>query len=126
MCVLHVWCTECPVMPPVDPCVPTPCGPNSQCQALGDQAACSCLPKYVGTPPNCRPECSISAECPNNLACLNEQCKNPCPGSCGPQALCSAVNHKPVCSCPAGLTGDPFSTCSPPSKSAVASVEPTL
>lgn len=100
----------------MDPCEPTPCGPNSQCRVFGSQAACSCLQNYVGRPPNCRPECTISAECPGNMACEKEQCKNPCPGSCGPLANCTAVNHIPVCSCPPGFTGDPFATCVPQSK----------
>jgi len=98
---------------PQDPCSPSPCGPNSQCKVVSGQAACSCLPNYVGTAPNCRPECTISAECPRNRACQNQQCRNPCLGSCGPQATCQVVNHVPVCTCAPGFTGDPFAGCSP-------------
>lgn len=43
---------------------------------------------------------------------MNERCKDPCPGSCGNNALCNVVNHSPVCSCSHGFTGDPFSGCS--------------
>lgn len=100
-----------------NPCIPSPCGPYSVCRAIGDTPACSCLPNYVGRAPNCRPECTISAECPANLACLNERCKDPCPGSCGLSASCHVVNHSPACSCLNGYTGDPFSGCHPvPSK----------
>lgn len=112
--------TRClPVPPPQppksnnirDPCVPSPCGPYSQCRVVNGGASCSCLPNYVGAAPNCRPECTINAECPSNLACINEKCRDPCPGACGFAAQCSVINHTPSCSCPAGYTGDPFTSC---------------
>lgn len=99
------------VYDPVNPCVPSPCGPNSQCRAIGETPVCSCLSNYIGRAPNCRPECTISAECSSNLACINERCKDPCPGSCGFNAQCHVVKHSPVCSCLNGYTGDPFSSC---------------
>lgn len=106
-----------PVPPSGNPCVPSPCGPNAQCRTIGETPACSCLPNYIGRPPNCRPECSINEECPGNLACQNERCRDPCPGSCGIHASCVVVKHAPMCSCDPGFTGDPFSGCSPvPSK----------
>lgn len=72
---------------------------------------CSCLPNYIGRSPNCRPECTINSECPANLACINEKCGDPCPGSCGLYAQCSVTNHRPICTCPVGYTGDPFANC---------------
>lgn len=98
---------------PVDPCVPTPCGPYSQCRSQGDAPACSCLVGYIGAPPNCRPECRINAECPSSQACINEKCRDPCPGSCGYGAICNVINHTPSCTCPPGYSGDPFSQCQP-------------
>ena len=97
--------------PPGNPCNPSPCGPFSQCRAIGETPACSCLPNYIGRAPNCRPECSINAECPGNLACINEKCKDICPGSCGMNANCMIIKHSPVCTCINGYTGDPFSGC---------------
>ena len=97
--------------PSGNPCVPSPCGPNSQCRAVGSNPACSCLANYIGRPPNCRPECTINEECPGNLACQNERCRDPCPGSCGAHALCNVVKHAPMCSCEPGYTGDPFAGC---------------
>lgn len=94
-----------------NPCLPSPCGPYSQCKLVGNAPACSCLPNYIGIAPNCRPECSINAECPGNLACQNEKCVDPCPGSCGFNAECSVANHVALCNCVAGYTGDPFSGC---------------
>lgn len=101
-----------PLKPSGNPCIPSPCGPNSQCRVLGNTPACSCLTNYVGRPPNCRPECTINAECPSNLACQSERCRDPCPGSCGAQASCIVVKHAPMCTCDTGFTGDPFSGCS--------------
>lgn len=104
-----------PIVPdePVNPCVPSPCGPNSQCRIVGSTGACSCLPNFIGRPPNCRPECTINEECSSNMACINEKCRDPCPGACGFNALCTVVNHSPVCACVTGYQGDPFSGCSP-------------
>lgn len=65
----------------------------------------------MGAPPACRPECTISAECPSNQACSNQRCINPCIGSCGVNAECKVVNHNPICTCPASYTGEPFSRC---------------
>ena len=103
--------TPPPIQRPVNPCQPNPCGPYSQCKNINQVGACSCLPNYVGTPPNCRPECVINAECPSNRNCINQKCTDPCPGSCGPNAECSVVNHQPVCRCRSGYTGDPFREC---------------
>ena len=115
---------ESPEPPSGNPCVPSPCGPNSQCRAVGSTPACTCLPNYVGRAPNCRPECTINAECPSNLACQKESCRDPCPGSCGPRAICHVVNHGPVCTCLPGLTGDPFSGCSPVPASKIPCLRP--
>lgn len=78
---------------------------------VGNSPACSCLANYIGRAPNCRPECTISAECPGNLACQNERCVDPCPGSCGANADCNVIKHRSVCSCRGGYTGDPFAGC---------------
>lgn len=92
------------------PCQPNPCGPNSECRpSADDKPICSCLPNFFGSP--CRPECTINPDCPMTLACINYKCVDPCQGSCGINAKCSVVAHNPVCRCPDGLTGDPFSRC---------------
>lgn len=99
------------VYDPVDPCLPSPCGPNAQCRVVGTQAACTCQPNYIGRPPNCRPECTIDAECASNLACQNERCIDPCPGACGSNAICQVVNHRAVCQCSDGYEGNPLVQC---------------
>lgn len=111
--LLHVYLFIEPLQPVENknPCVPSPCGPNSICRAIGNTPACSCQPNYIGRAPNCRPECTINEECPSNLACQNERCVDPCPGSCGISTVCVVVKHSPVCSCQTGYTGDPFTGC---------------
>lgn len=112
----------CKLQPPVihdlgkektNPCVPSPCGLNSQCKTVNDLAVCSCLQDYQGSPPNCRPECVVNSECPSNQACHKFKCADPCRGTCGLGAKCEVINHNPICSCPHGQTGDPFARCYP-------------
>lgn len=100
-----------PAAPPTNPCQPNPCGPNSQCRVAGDSPSCSCLPEFIGTPPNCRPECASNSECPSHLACINQKCRDPCPGTCGANAECRVLSHTPQCICIVGYTGDPFTQC---------------
>lgn len=103
------------IVPPEvrNPCAPNPCGPNSLCREVNNQAVCSCLPEFIGSPPGCRPECTVSSECLLNQACVNQKCKDPCPNTCGLNAACQVINHSPVCSCTSGYTGDPFTRCFP-------------
>lgn len=96
---------------PTNVCQPSPCGPNAQCQISGNSPSCTCLPDFVGSPPNCRPECISNSECLSNQACVNQRCKDPCVGSCGANAQCRTVSHTPVCYCETGYTGDPFTQC---------------
>lgn len=94
-------------------CLPSPCGPNSKCQMVSNFPACSCLENYIGQPPNCRPECVLNSECPSQQACIQQRCKDPCPGSCGFEATCHVLNHTPICTCNDGFEGDPFVQCKP-------------
>lgn len=97
----------------VDPCNPSPCGPNSECRQNNGQAVCSCIVGFRGTPPFCQPECIVSSDCNLNQACNNQKCADPCLGVCGIRATCNVVNHNPICSCPGSMTGDPFIQCIP-------------
>lgn len=103
----------------IDPCTPSPCGENALCNTRNRAAACTCIPGYFGDPyVACRPECTISSECPATEACRNYKCTDPCPGLCGTNAVCRVVNHIATCSCNQGFVGDPFVSCQfiPPSK----------
>lgn len=98
---------------PSNPCVPSPCGPNSECHLAGSQASCRCIDNYIGAPPNCRPECSVNTDCSPTLACISDKCRDPCIGSCGINAECHVQNHIPICTCLPNYTGDSFTQCSP-------------
>lgn len=96
-----------------DPCYPNPCGLFSQCINRNGVPGCSCLPEYTGSPPNCKPECSISQDCLSSQACIRQKCMDPCPGSCGLNAQCNVINHTPICTCFENYIGDPFTSCQP-------------
>lgn len=111
---IHVYLPpkEPSVKDPGNPCEPTPCGPNSRCLvSIEGYATCSCLPNFKGAPPYCQYECVINSDCPQNKACLNHKCTNPCVGTCGVSAICETINHNPICSCQSGYEGDPFTSC---------------
>lgn len=94
-----------------NPCEPSPCGPYSICRILNQQAMCSCLIGYIGVPPSCRPECLVDSDCTSLMACSNQKCNNPCLGACGINAECRVHNHKAICYCFNGYSGDPFTQC---------------
>lgn len=94
-----------------DPCNPSPCGPNSVCELFDGELFCHCLDNYIGFAPNCRPECVVDSDCAKNLACFNQRCSDPCSGSCGLFAECSVIDHRPICFCSSGFTGNPFVKC---------------
>lgn len=95
-----------------DPCTPSPCGSNAICRVQQNTAFCSCQDDYIGNPyEGCRPECTLSSDCPSNQACFRSKCRDPCPGTCGPNAQCYVINHAAVCTCLERYTGDPFNYC---------------
>ncbi|VEN33688.1 unnamed protein product [Callosobruchus maculatus] len=56
-------------------------------------------------------ECLDNSDCAGHKTCSAGNCIDPCVGVCGANANCETRNHVPVCSCPAGFTGDPFTGC---------------
>lgn len=105
---------KCYLQEPIDitnPCDPSPCGRNSECQIVQNRAVCSCTKNMIGKPPYCRPECILNSECPQDKSCINEKCSDPCPGACGQNTFCQAVNHLSICSCRKGFEGDAFIGC---------------
>jgi hypothetical protein len=105
-------CVPKPPPPPepvvTDPCNPSPCGSNAQC----NNGVCSCLPEYQGDPyRGCRPECVLNTDCPRDRACVRNKCIDPCPGTCGQNAECNIYNHIPICTCIQGYTGNAFVLC---------------
>lgn len=95
------------------------------CKAFGEQPTCQCISGYIGTPPNCRPECVINGDCPAQLACINNKCQNPCIDSCGTGAECHVISHTVSCVCPPSYTGNPFVQCVPHEKEILNPCEPS-
>lgn len=63
-------------------------------------------------------ECSNDLECPNEKACIDLKCIDPCTlrGACGINALCKTVLHRPRCSCPQCYVGMANTICHPDSR----------
>ncbi|KAK0158057.1 hypothetical protein PV327_011190 [Microctonus hyperodae] len=56
-------------------------------------------------------KCKSNEECSKIQQCQNGICVDPCPGSCGIDALCYTVNHTHSCECPRCYNGDPEKKC---------------
>lgn len=107
-----IYLSVIPKEEPPHPCNPSPCGSNAICKELNGAGSCACLPEYVGDPySGCRPECVMNSDCPRDKSCVNNKCKDPCPGTCGLNADCRVNNHVPTCLCLPGFTGNPLSSC---------------
>jgi hypothetical protein len=96
-----------------DPCQPSPCGKGARCSAQGRRASCECPAGFKGDPyVFCKKgDCEYDDECASSLACFDFHCRDPCVGACGQSAVCEVRDHRPICSCPQGYTGDPLSAC---------------
>ena len=98
----------------INPCSPSPCGSGAVCREVHNSASCTCIFEYYGDPfLECKPECVQNSDCPANKGCVQNKCRDVCPGVCGTSALCEVVNHVPMCSCPPNYEGNPFVHCTP-------------
>ena len=125
----------------VNPCaVDNPCSSNAECTVNNHRAVCKCPPGFTGDAySRCVPsklliykvrflngtqydkslilvqrgECQMDRDCPDNRACINNQCLDPCivDDPCGKNAQCQTTSHRPVCRCPNGWAGDPHTEC---------------
>ena len=64
-------------------------------------------------PKNCEMGCRTDPECPQDRACQNGDCVNPCvvDNPCGTNADCLVSVHLAQCRCRFGYTGDPYQAC---------------
>merc|ERR1711892_961288 len=105
----------------INPCiVANPCATNAVCDVRQHSVTCNCPSGFTGDPfSNCyaiepRPECTADPDCPQDQACINENCLNPCLNSerpCGRGAECLVEFHQARCVCSAGLQGNPLVAC---------------
>lgn len=92
------------------------CGRGAECTAIAHKAQCNCP---AGTQGDARTACIIAVchyneDCAEDETCdrLNRVCRKVCSeDSCGDEALCTAKNHEPMCSCPPGTKGNPYVEC---------------
>jgi len=99
-----------------NPCSSDPCGPNTRCEVSNSGVAqCHCLDNYVpddNTIEGCKPQCVSDFECGDDYSCKGQKCVRVCsPGACGLHATCDARNHRRICSCPDGFSGNAESAC---------------
>ena len=107
-----------------DPCASDPCGKDQLCSIIDSSPLrtiiCQCPSdsfldqnsrciQAVVTDQSLVAGCTTDDMCPSNQACRNGLCENPC--DCGPNADCRIVQHRPVCTCREGFTGDPSAIC---------------
>ena len=106
-----------PENPTTDPCTTKPCGEHAICTINNNnpqKVKCQCNDNFVGNPPYCKPECMRNSDCTLDSACVTgNKCSDPCTDNCGLNTDCKVVNHRPVCACLPGHTGDPFVNCNP-------------
>ena len=110
----------------IDICMKIPCGNNATCRAVNHRRDCRCPAGYEGDPQvKCelsdkyREEgCTADIDCPINLACLNDRCRDPCDAQpCGDNAECLIRESLPfkttICKCKPGFQGDAYTQCRP-------------
>ena len=104
----------------VNPCTSrgNPCHHTAQCNPTNHQHECTCLPGFEEDQfGNCIPirkgECDHDTECPDNRACIQHNCQDPCliDEPCGIEAICEVISHRAICKCPPGWGGQPFEEC---------------
>jgi hypothetical protein len=110
----------------VNPCIyESKCAPRAECIAKNHNALCKCIQGFIGNPyVSCSPEpkleCVRDSDCsPNQLACINSKCQNPCDElkPCHNPAECQVIPSVPVrtmvCVCPDGYISSGNGHCKP-------------
>lgn len=103
----------------INPCILSdPCAREAECFGSNHKANCKCPSGYSGDPfVRCeRLECYSHQDCPNDKACLENRCVNPCSPianpPCAHNAECYPQNHAASCVCPENLPeGNPLAYC---------------
>ena len=95
----------------INECNDRPCHPSAECHNVHGSYRCVCPQGTAGDPlgNGCQTphQCEQNSDCPDSLACITHNCSDPCSFvHCGPNALCSVVEHATSCQCQAGYIGD--------------------
>lgn len=95
---------------------PCNCGTNAECRVKNHKPVCSCEQGYDGNAEiQCvRIGCRSDSECSGTHACINRECVPACTSDrsiCGERAICNGINHKALCQCPSGFSGNPYTAC---------------
>lgn len=94
---------------------PCNCGVNAECRINNHKPVCSCLEGFDGNPEiQCESiGCRSNDECSGHQACINRKCIAVCSmdNACGSKAECYGVNHRAICDCPRGFTGNADISC---------------
>lgn len=89
---------------------PCTCGENAECRIKDHKPVCSCRQGFDGNPEiYCSAiGCRSDDECSLQHKCENKQCIKACTtDTCAPNADCVAVQHRALCQCKHGYSGDP-------------------
>ncbi|XP_037773775.1 fibropellin-1-like [Penaeus monodon] len=83
------------------------CGYKAQCHTVHHIPMCTCVPGS-----SCA-QCVRDSDCSFAESCRGGSCVDPCVvgAPCGRNAECAVTLHRPICSCPAGYTGNPRQEC---------------
>lgn len=96
-------------------CENQPCGRNAFCTGITHKPICTCMEGFLGDPiKGCdKKECDSDTDCSGDKYCDNNMCKIACltKNNCGENSICSSENHKHICYCQPGFTGDPVKGC---------------
>lgn len=102
------------------------CQANSQC-SCGEKCSvgrcktqCTsnnkCPKGHICSRGFCSPGCLTNNDCSGDRSCKNSKCVDPCDKSaspCGRNALCRVSQHKAICLCPDGYSGEASKSCTP-------------
>lgn len=88
------------------------CAFNEKCLKGGCMLTCrvdnDCFLGHICLRNKCIFGCHVDDDCGSSESCKDNKCTNPCSSdTCGPNAQCSVVNHRAVCSCAEGLVPNP-------------------
>lgn len=95
----------------INECEEHPCHPSAECINLHGTYKCVCPQGTAGDPvgTGCLTphQCENHHDCPDSQSCIHFSCADPCSlVDCGPNTICSVIDHVAGCQCQSGYIGD--------------------